>query len=223
MRVVALGSIGAFATLLWLGRGLTFFADEWAVMAERPISLDSFLQPFNEHWLGRHELVYRLLLGAVGLSSATCRTWRCWPSSTWSSSSRSTSSRGGGRSAGSAPSIALDRRVLRERLREPVLGDQIGFVGAIALGLGALLLLDGRPGRGRVIAVATALLTVGMMTSGFGIFMLVLVGLDLLLDPRRRRLVLALASRPASISPGTSPSAAPAWPPRGTRSRSTPS
>ncbi len=69
---------------------------------------------------------------------------------------------------------------------------QIGFVGAIALGLGAMILLDGQPGRGRVVA-AVALITIGMMTSGFGIFMFGLVGLDLLLDPRRRRLVLTLA------------------------------
>jgi hypothetical protein len=68
---------------------------------------------------------------------------------------------------------------------------QIGFVGATALGLGALLLFEGRPGPGRV-AAATGLQTVAMMTSGFGIFTLVLVGLDLLFDPRRRRLILAL-------------------------------
>ncbi len=78
---------------------------------------------------------------------------------------------------------------------------QIGFVGAIGLGLGALIILDGRhdglPSRTRVVA-ATALLTIGMMTSGFGIFMLVLVGLDVLFDPRRRRIVLALAV-PAAI------------------------
>ena len=31
---------------------------------------------------------------------------------------------------------------------------QIGFVGAIALGLAAMILLDGQPGRGRVIAAS---------------------------------------------------------------------
>src|SRR4029078_11528822 len=74
---------------------------------------------------------------------------------------------------------------------------QIGFVGAIALGFGALLLLDGRPSRGRVVA-ATVLLTLAIMTSGFGLFMLALVGLDLLVDPARRRLVSA-AFVPAGI------------------------
>ena len=189
--VVVVASLLAFATLLWLGRGLTFFADEWAVMAERPISLDSFLQPFNEHWLGVMTIVYRLLLEAIGLSTYM-------------------------------PYLALlavlhlvvvaEVYVLARRAAGPWLGAaiavvvaffgsgfenlfwamQIGFVGAAALGLGAFILFDGQPGRGRVVA-GTALSTVAMMTSGFGIFMLVLLGLDLLLDPRRRRLVLALA------------------------------
>ena len=185
-----LASLGAVVTLLWLGRGLTFFADEWAVMAERSISLDNFLKPFNEHWLGVTTVVYRLLLETVGLSSYM-------------------------------PYLAIlallhvvvvaEVYVLARRAAGPGLGAviavvvaffgsgfenlfwamQIGFVGAAALGFAAMILLDGRPGRGRVVA-ATGLLTVGMMTSGFGIFMLVLVGLDLLFDPRRRRLVLAL-------------------------------
>ena len=185
--IVVVASLLAFATLMWLGRGLTFFADEWAVMAERPISLDSFLQPFNEHWLGVMTIVYRLLLEAVGLSTYM-------------------------------PYLALlavlhlvvvgEVYVLARRAAGPWLGAaiavvvaffgsgfenlfwamQIGFVGAAALGLGAFILFDGQPGRGRVVA-GTALSTVAMMTSGFGIFMLVLLGLDLLLDPRRRRLV----------------------------------
>ena len=194
--LVAIASLAAFAALLWLGRGLTFFADEWALMAERQVSLDSFLQPFNEHWLGVTTIVYRLMLDAVGLSSYM-------------------------------PYLALlavlhlvvvaEVYVLARRAAGPWLGAaiaivvaffgsgfenlfwamQIGFVGAAALGLGALILFDGQPGRGRIVA-ATTLATVAMMTSGFGIFMLVLVGLDLLLDPRRRRLALALAI-PAAV------------------------
>ncbi len=73
-------------------------------------------------------------------------------------------------------------------------GIQIGFVGATALGLGALLLLDDLPtlpGPGRALA-ATGLLVVAVMTSGYGLFMLGLVGLDVLLDPRRRRWVVPL-------------------------------
>ena len=74
-------------------------------------------------------------------------------------------------------------------------GAQIGFVGATAMGLGALLLLDDvptLPGPGRA-AAATGLLIVAVMTSGYGLFMLGLVGLDVLLDPRRRKWVAATA------------------------------
>jgi hypothetical protein len=188
--VVGIAMLLSFATLVWLGRGLTFFADEWAVMAERPISLDSFLRPFNEHWLGVTTVVYRLLLQTVGLGTYV-------------------------------PYLALlaalhlivvaEVYLLARRAAGPWVGAfaaivvaffgsgfenlfwamQIGFVGATAMGLGALILFDGRPGTGRV-AAATGLQTLAMMTSGFGIFTLVLVGLDLLFDPRRRRLILAL-------------------------------
>jgi hypothetical protein len=188
---VALASVAALLTLLWLGRGLTFFADEWAVMAERSISLDSFLQPFNEHWLGVTTVIYRLMLGAFGLSSYMPYLALL---------------------AILHVVVVLEVYVLARRAAGPWLGAlialvvaffgsgfenlfwalQIGFVGAIALGLGAMILLDGQPGRGRV-AAAVGLITIGMMTSGFGIFMFGLVGLDLLLDPRRRRIALALA------------------------------
>jgi hypothetical protein len=70
-------------------------------------------------------------------------------------------------------------------------GMQIGFVGAIALGLAALLVLEGEPTRGRVV-VGVGIVTAGLMTSGFGLFMLALVTLDLLLDGRRRRLAVAM-------------------------------
>lgn len=177
-------------TLVWLGRGLTFFADEWAVIAERTITLESFLRPFNEHWLGVTTVVYRLVLGAVGLSTYIPYLALL---------------------AALHVIVVLEVYVLARRVTAPTLAAlaavvvaffgsgfenlfwamQIGFVGAIALGLGAVIVLDGRPSPGRVVA-ATTLLTVGVMTSGFGLFMLAFAGLDLLLDPRRRRLVLAL-------------------------------
>jgi hypothetical protein len=188
--VVGLATIAGFFTLLWLGRGLTFFADEWAVMAERQITLDSFLQPFNEHWLGVMTVVYRLMLDAFGLGTYLPYLALL---------------------AALHAIVVLEVYVLARRAASPWIGAfaalivaffgsgfenlfwamQIGFVGATALGLGALILLDGRPGPGRIVG-GVALQTVAMMTSGFGIFTLVLLGLDLLVDPRRRRLVLAL-------------------------------
>ena len=120
--VVIGASVGAFVTLLLLGRGLTFFADEWAVMAERSISLDSFLRPFNEHWLGIMTVVYRLMLGVFGLSSYMpylallaalhlVVVWEVYVLARRATNAMARRAHGG------------RRRVLRERLREPVLGD----------------------------------------------------------------------------------------------------
>jgi len=170
--------------------GLTFFADEWAVIAERSVSLESFLRPFNEHWLGVTTVVYRLVLGAIGMSTYIPYLALL---------------------ALLHVIVVLEVYVLARRMTSPALAAmaaiiiaffgsgfenlfwamQMGFVGTIAMGLGAVILLDGQPSRARVVA-ATGLLMVGVMTSGFGLFMLAFAGLDLLLDPRRRRLVLAL-------------------------------
>ena len=186
---VLAATVLASVFLLALGRGLTFFADEWAVIADRPLGLDSFLTPFNEHWLGIQVTVFRALVETVGLSSympylAVLVALHAI--------------------------VALEVYVLARRATHPWLAVaitvvvllfgsgfenlfwamQIGFIGAIALGFGALLLLDEEPSP-RAVVGATALLTAAIMTSGFGLFVLALVGLDLLVDPRRRRLVLA--------------------------------
>ena len=186
---------GAFGTalLIWLGLGLTFFADEWAVIAERSSTIEDLLRPFNEHWLAVTILVYRALLGLVGMGSylpylallallhlvvallvyALVRR-RTFP----------------------AVAVGMTFIVLLfgSGFENLFWGVQIGFVGATAMGFGALFLLDDVPtvpGPGRA-AAATALMVVAVMTSGYGLFMLGLVGLDVLLDRKRRRWVVPL-------------------------------
>lgn len=188
--LVGIAVIAAFLALLWLGRGLTFFADEWAVMADRTISLDSFIQPFNEHWLGVTIVVYRLMLETFGLGTympylaLLAALHVVVVLEVYAVARRS-----------SGPWIGVMAAVLfsffGSGFENLYWSMQIGFLISIGLGLAAVLLLDRRPSRGR-IAVATALLTIGMMTSGFGIFMLVFVGLDQALDRVRWRVVPAL-------------------------------
>ena len=188
--VVGATAVAAFLALLWLGRGLTFFADEWAVMADRTISLDSFIQPFNEHWLGVQIVLYRLLLQTFGLGSympylaVLAALHVVVVLEVYVVARRS-----------SGPWIAAMAAVVLaffgSGFENLYWSMQMGFLISIGLGLGAVLLLDGKPTTVR-IAVATVLLTVGMMTSGFGIFMLVFVGLDLLLDRSRWRAVPAM-------------------------------
>ena len=67
--VVGVAVVVAAVLLLWLGRGLTFFADEWAVMADRTISFESFIEPFNEHWLGV------MIIDRKKIATQTCRQY----------------------------------------------------------------------------------------------------------------------------------------------------
>jgi len=190
---VLVATLGATGLLIWLGLGLTFFADEWTIIADRVVTAEDLLRPFNEHWLAVTIVVYRAMLELVGMGSYVPYLALL---------------------AGLHAVVALLVYALVRRRTLPWIavgimgivllfgsgfenlfwGAQIGFVGATALGLGALLLLDDLPtlpGPGRA-AAATGLLTVGVMTSGYGLFMLGLVGLDVLLDPKRRKWVAPL-------------------------------
>jgi len=191
--LVAVATCLAVGVLIWLGLGLTFFADEWTIISDRTVTLEDLVRPFNEHWLAVTIVVYRALLGFVGMSSyvpylallailhvtvailvyALVRR-RTLP---WI-----------------AVGITLIVLLFGSGFENLFWGAQIGFVGATAMGLGALLLLDDvptLPGPGRA-AAATGLLIVAVMTSGYGLFMLGLVGLDVLLDRRRRKWVVPL-------------------------------
>ncbi|OGO52996.1 MAG: hypothetical protein A2Z32_02475 [Chloroflexi bacterium RBG_16_69_14] len=192
--VVGIAAVLAVSLLVWMGLGLTFFADEWAIIADRAVTLEDLVRPFNEHWLAVTIVVYRGLLGLVGMDSyvpylallavlhATVAILvyglvrrRTLPLV--------------------AVGIALIVLLFGSGFENLFWGAQIGFVGATALGLGALLLLDDLPtlpGARRAIA-ATGLVTIAVMTSGYGLFMLGLVGLDVLLDGRRRRWIAMLA------------------------------
>lgn len=188
--VVGVAIVAAVVLLLGLGRGLTFFADEWAVMADRTISFESFIEPFNEHWLGVMIIVYRLMLETFGLGSympylALLIAFHVVVVLEVYALARRVT----------VPSVAALAAVILavfgSGFENLFWAMQVGFLISIALGLGALLLLEREPTRTWIV-LATAMLTVGMMTSGFGIFMLVLVGLDLTFDATRRRLIPAL-------------------------------
>jgi hypothetical protein len=194
--VVGLASVVAFAVLAWLGRGLTFFADEWAVIEDRPIGIDTFFRPFNEHWLGFTTLVHRAMVETIGLGTyvpylALLHLLHVLVALLVYAIARRLTL------APVAAGIAVVVLFFGSGFENLFWGMQIGFLGSIALGLGALLLVDGEPDRRRAVA-ASALLVVAVATSGYGLFMLGLVGLDVLLDPRRRRLV-PVALVPAAV------------------------
>jgi hypothetical protein len=190
---VVVGAVVALVVLVRLGMGLTFFSDEWAVIADRTVTPGDLLRPFNEHWLAITIVAYRAVLAVAGMGTyvpylavlavlhvvVTLLVYALVRRRT---------------APAVAAGIALIVLFFGSGFENLFWGIQMGFVGATALGFAALLLLDDLPtlpGRGRA-ATAGALLTIAVMTSGYGLFMLGLVGIDVLLDGRRRRWVLFL-------------------------------
>ena len=192
----ALAAAVAGLVLLALGQGLTFFADEWAVIEGRSLDLGSFIRPFNEHWLGSTILVYRSLFGLVGLGSYVPYQVVLIALHLLVASEVFVLVR---RSAGPVAALAAGVVMLffGSGFENLYWAMQIGFVGAAALGFGALLAIDGSPSRRRAI-VAAVLLTTAVTTSGLGLVMVAAAGLELLLDRERRRL-LWVALIPSAI------------------------
>src|SRR5918999_6309023 len=68
------GFLGAAAVallgLLYLGRSLTFFHDEWHFIDRRlEWTIEAFMAPHNEHWVVGVALLWKPLLATVGLHS----------------------------------------------------------------------------------------------------------------------------------------------------------
>jgi hypothetical protein len=68
VSIAAVAAI-AFALLMYLGRGIGFYFDEWNFVLDRHgHSLDVFLKPHNEHIALVPVVVYKALLGTAGMS-----------------------------------------------------------------------------------------------------------------------------------------------------------
>ncbi|HET9458173.1 MAG TPA: hypothetical protein VFO78_12575 [Candidatus Limnocylindrales bacterium] len=62
--------IAGLPFLLWMGRGLTFFSDEWAFIESRSLGdVSTWLPPHNEHWTTVPILAYRALVETAGIGS----------------------------------------------------------------------------------------------------------------------------------------------------------
>jgi hypothetical protein len=178
-----LAGAGAASMILVLGSRLTFWGDEWNFLLRQPLAPIDFLRPNNEHWATVPFAVYSLLmwLGArtylpfmavlVGAHLATAagmytlirpRTGQAW-----------------------AVALTTVLLFLGSGAEDLLWAWQMGFVGACAFGVWALVALDrGRPG------VAALLLTLGLATHGPGLFFLVAA---LAASARRRRMMAWLA------------------------------
>jgi hypothetical protein len=177
-------ALGALLVLVWLGRDMTFYHDEYAMILLRDLSWNGILSPHNEHLSATLVILYRTLLGTVGMASY-------WPylgvtfalhmvvagivyvvvrreaTATW---------------ALGAMAVVL---MLGSGGDDILWAFQSGTVGAVAAGMAAVVLAPRRP------AVAAILLTVALATSGAGLAFLAGTALHMLLT-RPRALVWLL-------------------------------
>ena len=162
--LLAAAMVAAAALILYLTRRTTFYYDEWSFVIQRQAwTPDVLLEPHNEHISVLPVLVYKLLFVTVGLDAywvfrlvgmlvhLTCAALVFVHVE---------------RRLGGWAALAATLPVLfLGRAGEDVLWPfQIGFMGSVAAGLGALLALDRRADR-----TAGALLVVSLSCSSLGV------------------------------------------------------
>lgn len=182
--------------LMYAGRYLTFFYDEWTfVLTRRGGSIDTYLNPHNGHLSLFPVVVYKLLFATVGLR-------HYWPyrlvgvvlhlGCGWLL--YVLARRRMGPLVAIVPTVLL--LLLGTAYQDILWPFQIGYLGSIAGGLGALLLLDrpaDRPAPGRD-GWAAALLVGSVLSSGVGLAFVVACGVLLVAqrEPWRRLWIVAV-------------------------------
>lgn len=184
-------AVVAFACLVALGLGMTFFADEWAFIEQRSLGDPStWLPPHNEHWSTLPILVYRLMVETIGIGSyvpylavvailhviVAALAYLLLEHS-------------------SGPRLALAGGILvlffGAGFENLYWGFQTGFIGSIGLGLGAMVVTDRGPTRFRVTIVAVLLLA-AVMCSTIGVIVAIAIGVEWVLDRRWRDAITAM-------------------------------
>jgi hypothetical protein len=162
-------AVVAGVVLLYLGRSLTFWYDEWRSITFTG-GVTDYLRPVNEHWLTLPLLLYRATLGIFGL-----RTYQPYLAEVIVLHL----------SAVAAAYVLMRRRVdpfVATALTIPLffLGAgsenlfwafQTGFVGSVMFGLWAIVFIE-RPGRWSPM-IASVLLLASLMSAGLGLVFLV--------------------------------------------------
>jgi hypothetical protein len=186
-------AVVACAVLVYLGRGLTFFGDEWEfITARQDLTVQSLFNPHNEHWSLFPVLAYKVLLSVVGLHSYLPYLGLLLTLHVTAVAALFVLLR---RLAG--PLVAIGGAalvlLLGKAYEDLFWAFQIGFVGSIAAGLWALVVLHASVDRRSLIAVGS-LLFVTVASSGIGLAFLVAAGTLAVLDPSRRRGLVPVAA-----------------------------
>ena len=177
--------------LLWLGRGMTFFSDEWAFIQTRSLGdPGTWLTPHNEHWTTLPVIVYRLLVETVGLRTyvpylaVVVALHGVVVTLTFIAIRRSSGPL-------AAVAVAILLLLYGSGFENLYWGFQTGFVGATAAGIAALLALDRNDDRGRW--GVSILLLIGLATVGVALAFCVAVTVESLVARRLRSMLVPLA------------------------------
>lgn len=193
--------VGA-AALAWINRDQWLKIDEWVVVTRSGLgsnpTRDGLLTPHFEHWSTLGVLVYKAIYGVFAL-----RTYVPYLAVlivllvalahvTWRLLLRI------GVVPGYATAVAALTMVLAESWENRSNPWQITIVAPVALGFGALLLMPERGAWRRRDLGVSGLLLVGLMCSGVGVTMTIVVTVAALLR-RGWRVTLAIVGGPAAV------------------------
>jgi len=188
-RFVIGAALVGCAAILWLSRSFNFYFDEWTLILPSDAGWTAYLQPHNEHPAILLKLIYAVLLATVGMRSylpymAVLLALHAITVVLLFELVR--------RRAGDVIAIgaALLLLVLGAGWENLLWAFQIGFVGSMACGLGALLAIGAATPR---MWLAALLLFGSLLFSGMGLFFLIAAVVWLGLTPGRRRDLLWLA------------------------------
>src|SRR5579864_3956099 len=190
--LLAVLSLVACAGVFYLTRYRSFFYDEWAwIEYRRPWSFDVFALSHDGHWSTIPILVWKILFITVGIRSHLPYEAALLVVHMVAVLLLFTLIR---RRSGEVPAFAaaLILLVLGSGGDDIVWAFQLAWVGSIAFGLLAMLLVDGTPSRRRLVIASLALLG-SLMSSSVGLLFVAAVGAELLVDRSRRHLLVVLA------------------------------
>ena len=187
--------VGGFFVLVYCNRDQWFFGDEWDFLAHRGVAgADlSLWEPHTQHWSTGPILIYRALYGLWGLHTyvpyvvvlvllhlaVAHLLWRLLLQA--------------GVDQTVATAVAAVFTFLGAGYENLLWAFQIGFIGSVALGMAALLLVnhDGRWG-GRDVA-GWGVSIIGLMFSGISVTMVAVAGLAVLMRRGWRHAVLTVS------------------------------
>ncbi len=173
-RVFAVVLLGAFGYLMWVGRGNSFYFDEWGWLEQRSSGLAWLIRPYNQHLQIVPLAVYQLLFHTVGLGQYW--VFRLIQTSVHLGTVAIIFEFARRRLGWLAVALVLPVAVLGGGWDYVLWPVSMGFVASIGLGIGALLALERGDRRGDLSALA--LLTAGLVCCEFAAFFAVGVAVE---------------------------------------------